>query len=76
MKTQADFFKSSAQKMAILSNSSLNTKYYQLPTFMSKNTFYNKNFLNSSKNKINNRYYLNNTNKIIPITKQKKQKFI
>ena len=74
MKTQADFYKSSAQKMSILSNNSLNMKYYQLPTFMSKNTFYNKNFLNSSKNKLNNRYYLNNTNKIIPITKQKKHK--
>ena len=49
-------------------------KYYQLPTFMPKNTFYNKNFMNSSKNKINNRYYLNNNNRILPLTKPKRIK--
>ena len=72
MKTQADFFKRSVQKMAILGNNNNNMKYYQLPTFMPKNTFYNKNFLNHSKNKVNNRYYLNNNNRILPLTNSKK----
>ena len=74
MKTQADFFKRSVQKMAILGNNNNNMKYYQLPTFMPKNTFYNKNFLNHSKNKVNNRYYLNNNNRILPLTNSKKIK--
>ena len=75
MKTQAEFFKSSIQKMALIGNNNINLKYYQLPTFMPKSTFYNKNFFNNSKSKLNNRYYLNNNNnhnnnnKILPITK-------
>lgn len=69
MKTQADFFKSSIQKISLIGNNNLNLKYYQLPTFMPKNTFYNKNFFNSYKKKANKRYYLNNNNKIIPISK-------
>ena len=57
-----------------MGNNNANMKYYQLPTFMPKNTFYNKNFMNSSKNKINNRYYLNNNNRILPLTKPKRIK--
>ena len=71
MKAQSDFFKSSVQKMAFLGNNNINLKYYQLPTFISKNTFYNKNILNNSKSKVNNRYYLNNNNRIISFSKTK-----
>ena len=74
MKTQSDFYKNSSQKLGIISSNSINLKYYQLPTFIPKNTFYKNNFLNSSKNKNNNRYYLNNNNRIIPIAKPKKNK--
>ena len=74
MKTQVDFFQKSAQKVSILNNNNMIMKYYQLPTFMPKNTLYNKNFLNSGKNKSNKRYFLNNNNRIVPITKPKKFK--
>ena len=74
MKTQADFYKKSIQKMNFFGNKNANLQYYQLPTFMPKNTFYNKNFLNNSKNSTNIRYYLKNNNPILPLTKSKKSK--
>ena len=72
MKTQSDFFNNSVQKISFLNHNNNNVEqYYQLPTFLPKNTFYNsKNIFNNSKSKINTRYYLNN-NRILPIKKKK-----
>jgi hypothetical protein len=73
MKTQSDFYKNSTQKIGIINANATNLKYYQLPTFLPRNTFYKNNFLISkNKNKSNSRYYLNNNNKIIPIPKTKR----
>ena len=74
MRTQADFFRNSMDKMPLLNNNNtVNLKSFQMPSILPSNTLYNNSFL-KGKTKMNNRYYLNNNNKIVPINKQKKYK--
>ena len=67
MRTHSDFF--SFRKINKSNNNSLNIKYSQLPAFIPRNNFLQKDSLNISGNKVNKRYFLN-SNKI-PNIRQK-----
>ena len=72
MRTQTDFFKVSSQKMPIIPNSTINIKYYQIPAFAPKNTFYGKKYINSNKSGNNTRYFLKDNNRAVnnPISRK------